>query len=415
MPAGAIAESYAEKKDNDALESIERILKKASDNVNKDLFDGKAVVSGANPADIRLYNDTMQGYFNNAANVWNGISKAGMASPRAQKLLPHLQNFEKYTQSLKLAITEFSKQQQSVQKQGNANKLEQQKTCINFRNQISPQDRQELQSLVSLQRGSTLIFYQDVNEIEQSRQTIKRLKDICSKPELSDIEHACLSLDPVNRPIEADYCKVPNHEVEILQQGAKNYAVKLMGMTGASKPFDSADFKKKEGWVSLEGAVTWDSLSKSEKTSELLLKRVKPVFEAVGLNGADDIDALQKQNTKNAQMEDAIRQSAADWKTPGESCNGEPCKLAKRTIQKYYPNGDVVEVRQKQENWVIVEKEIQKIPDYRYRSGWVLVRVPGDPFCQLRSWTVEEKYSGGGSYQAQDDARIGYVRWQNCS
>ena len=83
-------------------------------------------------------------------------------------------------------------------------------------------------------------------------------------------------------------------------------------------------------------------------------------------------------------------------------------------MSKWYPQGEVLKVKQKQANWVVVHNDISKLPERRYRSGMAMVRVPGDPLCQLRSWTVEEKYSGGSSYQTPDRARIGYVRWQAC-
>jgi hypothetical protein len=412
------AETYLEKKDNQALDSIERIIKKASAAVNNKIFDGKKIVPGTKAADVRLYNDMMQGYFHNAANTWNHVSKSGLASARAKKVLPQLQKFQSYASSLYKAVNAYSKQLANRQKQAKANKatrLQDQKTCINFRNQIDPSDRQRLQTLVKLKNGSDKHYFQDVKEINKQRDTFKRVAAVCNRPEFKNIEQICLSLDPVTRPVEADYCSVPANEQAILQLAARNYATKFMGMMGVNKKFNIAAFKKDKGWVKLEGPVNWASLGKNEKTTKLLLKRVKPVFEAVGLNGAETLDGIQKQNSKNAQLIEAVKQLAPEWKMPGDACAGKPCKIAETTLEKWYPKGEVISIKQKQQNWIVVTDEIRKIPEYRYRSGWALLKVAGDPYCQLRSWTVNEQYSGGGSYQTPDRANIGYVRWQACN
>ena len=417
VPLTGMAENYLEKKDNASIADVDLILKKASAHVENGIFDGKKIIDGANSTKVRLYFNTMHSYHESAVKSWNRVSKKGKLKPASKNVFPRLQKFDQYYTSLRQAYTLYGQQQKTVQQRSTTNKvtrLADQKICIKFRNQISPQDRQRMQSLVSLQRGSIQHYFQDVKSINQQRETIKRVATICAQPEFSHTDQVCLALDPVNRSVEADYCNVPKHEQAILQRAAKNYAVKLMKMLGASKKFDMAKFRKKQGWVQLEGPVSWDSLGKDEKTSKILYKRVKPVFEAVGLNGTEAIDGIQKQNSKNAQLAAAIKQLASTWKLPGDACNGNPCELAEETLEKWYPKAEVITLKQKQKNWIVVDDDIKKIPDFRYRSGWALLRVPGDPFCQLRSWTVNEKYSGGGSYQTPNRANIGYVRWQTC-
>jgi len=417
LPSLSLAASYLEKKDNDALDSIDRVLNKASGFANKKVFDGKTIVAGAEPDAVRLYFDTMLGYHDSAVGNWNGISKTGMNKPHAVEIVTRLQQFDHYFVALRKAYVDFSQQMAAAQQQAKVNhtaSLSEQNNCHKFTKEIPPPDRESVKTLVKLQQGSTLEYFQTVALINEQRQIIKRLATLCAQPEFQNIEKSCLALNPANRPIEADYCLVPKHEQAILQQAAKNYASALMDITGASKNFDLTKFKNDAGWVKLEGPVSWDSLGKNEKSSKQILASVKPVFEAVGLNGAEDIEGLQKQNTKNSELAEAVKQLAPSWNFPGDACHGDPCKLAQKTLSKWYPQGKIMTVKQTQENWVVVKDEVNHLPDYRYRSGFAMVRVTGDPFCQLRSWTVREKYSGGGSYQTPDGASIGYVRWQAC-
>ena len=145
---------------------------------------------------------------------------------------------------------------------------------------------------------------------------------------------------------------------------------------------------------------------------DVILNRLKPIFEEVGLGDASVFAKLDADNNKLASI---VKTLAPTWSVPGQTCQGKPCQVAEKTLQGWYPKGKIIKTHHKQANWKIRQHEVTKIPIERYRSGWTLIEMPGDPFCQLRSWTVYEKYQGGGRYQPTDYAQIGYVRWQSCS
>jgi len=54
-----------------------------------------------------------------------------------------------------------------------------------------------------------------------------------------------------------------------------------------------------------------------------------------------------------------------------------------------------------------------RLPEYRDRGGYVLLQVPGEPFCQLRSFALSETYNGRGYAKARSVSFSG-VRWQKC-
>lgn len=54
------------------------------------------------------------------------------------------------------------------------------------------------------------------------------------------------------------------------------------------------------------------------------------------------------------------------------------------------------------------------VPDRRSAKGYVLFKLPEDPFCQLRSFTLVQQNIGGDSYQQAKGVRPGYVRFQSC-
>ena len=43
---------------------------------------------------------------------------------------------------------------------------------------------------------------------------------------------------------------------------------------------------------------------------------------------------------------------------------------------------------------------------------WVIFKVKGEPYCQVRSMTAYENYKGGGKYKKAKGTAWGYARFQ---
>ncbi|MCC7075270.1 MAG: hypothetical protein IT383_28415 [Deltaproteobacteria bacterium] len=62
----------------------------------------------------------------------------------------------------------------------------------------------------------------------------------------------------------------------------------------------------------------------------------------------------------------------------------------------------------------MVHRELLGVPKDRDRFGWILLQVPGEPFCQLRTSSISEDYTGGGKYSKDGSPSFARLRFQKC-
>lgn len=424
-PMTSLALSYQEKKDLDALSVMERSFQRTP--MQSRLFDGKQIPPGTNPTEVRLYLNQLSTTLKSASSSWRNVSNAGRATPKAQELAEQYNAYQAYVAGLTAAFKSYNASQAASSNAGqprqavvvrkvigpSEEKQALQNTCKQFRQQLSPLDKTRIRWLVNLSNGQDLSL-QNRNEIVDYRASAQAVHALCKKPEFNNIQAACQAMTSAGTAQEGGYCTAAANSEKLLQQAVINYAAFLAQQQGSAQDITVDTLKQQEGWIKYEGAVNWSTLTSGGKIPDVILKRLKPVFEEVGLQGAGNADVFAKMNASAGKLASVVKTLAPTWGIPGSTCQGSPCKVAENTLQAWYPKGKILKSHHKQTNWTIRQHAVTKIPIERYRSGWTLIKVPEDPFCQLRSWTVYETYQGGGKYQPLDNAQIGYVRWQSC-
>jgi hypothetical protein len=413
-PAPARAQSYLDKKDDDALGVIERSLGKLDQ--RPALFDGARIPAGADLIQVRDLLDRFTLHLDAAERSFGGLSAKGAARPQAKSLRARFDDLVAYRDALRAAYqVADAAAEQAARARAAADAVASEagrKTCQAFRDELArgDGDRGRIELLANLADGQDL-FWQTVEEGAAYKATIARVGALCAKPAYANIQAACEYATSAGSPRDGAYCSAAAQGDELMKRGARNLAAFHAIHTGPERTAD--ELEAAQGWIVVEGPVTWAEYFSGKKLRDLLRKRFAPVFAQAGLDGVDDAEVFGKLAAQFAAIEAKARELAPGWDLPGSTCSGAACAAAKRTMSGFQRGARLRRLLQSDSGWRIVKNGLG-VPTERVKGGYALLSVPGDPFCQLRSWTVSEAYQGGGRYQAARGASIGYVRWQPC-
>ncbi len=383
------AMSYQEKKDRDGLATMKRALTRVP--LDKNIFEGKRIVAGTNPVQVRLYFDALNVQLKSAQSAWRNISTKGRATQKGRELVGQYNAYQAYVKELSNSYPNYNPQQQVLKPKEacrreaiksnidtiKKNTLEQ--ICEKFRGQISSLDKKRMRWLVDLSNGQDL-FVQETNEIKQYRESMQKVNAVCSNPEFNNIQESCQAMTSVSTDREGAYCDAVKKGNELLTKAVTNYAAFLSQQKGSNATVSTQSLKQQKGWVKLEGAVNRSSLSKGGRLSDVILKRLQPMFAEVGLKAANSSAVFKKLNSRSNQLRKAIKELALGWDVPGSTCEGAPCSIANDTFERWYPKSKILKVTQKDGSWKIRHNKVRNLPIERYLAGWTLLQVPDEPF-----------------------------------
>jgi hypothetical protein len=258
-----------------------------------------------------------------------------------------------------------------------------------------------------------------LNQIDADLKAADALVAQCNNPEQMKVFAACYTqvsgpeslthLYNYNDP-EA-WCMVAPKMRSLLTQEAiltvQRTSSVLATAAGAINKADS------DGWVSSDSLTTFDkqfSLNPDQRAAAIDSK--KSIFEKLEI-GEDKFDAAF------APMEASLKQQGADvlanapnvqrMKGPSTFYGVE---LAKSQVKRALPNTQIIAGSSYAE-WSVT-KNVLGTPLYRDRNGWVVFKVPGEEYCQERSFHASEKWTGSG-YSRDNSVTFSNVRWLPCN
>lgn len=409
MTPTAAAQGYLERKDADAAAVIERAIAGASEDPR--LFDGRALAAGAELAAVRALAGKFERGMAGADRSLAEISAAGRQKHAA--VIARYQAWSTYGRALIAAAAraqaaadqaarEAAARDEAAQQAGIA-------TCRAFRAEVhaDPRTRQYLERAARLDQGVTE-FWQTVEDGAAHLAAMQLAKTACAR---ADIKTACDFMTYGRPSEEGAWCAAVGDPDRIMKIGARNLARWHADNLTTGRPAEKlADY---EGWIEIEGGVTWQGYFSGAKVRAVLEARLAPVLGQAGLSLAEDAGTFAKLDAHYAALEAKVRELAPSWTVPGASCKGVACAAAKRGVMAWNAGAKLLKVTQDAASWKIAKNDLG-LPTHRWKSGFALIQVKGDPMCQLRQWTVNESYAGGGRYQAASQAQLGYVRWQAC-
>ncbi|MBX2885290.1 MAG: hypothetical protein KTR32_35375 [Granulosicoccus sp.] len=193
--------------------------------------------------------------------------------------------------------------------------------------------------------------------------------------------------------------------------------------TIAENRYISADkLDRSNGWIPIEGPT---SLEKTLSFDRMMYvnnvdfgpEKQRDLFADLDIQ-PDDFPYYTASLDYIDELREAINEGAASWPAAPRAASGEDTNygtaLAAETItQRWHPTAEIRDSWLSRANWKIIKNNLGVILR-RTLPGHVLFKLPDDPYCQIRSFTLTEQYTGSGTFQPAKGVRFGYVRFQSC-
>ena len=245
-----------------------------SESMRKDttLFDGSKFVAGVPFAAIQQY---YQGYianFNNAANAWERqISSTSKSTPDGQKLQQRLVDAKSWADAMSAkypqAQAAHAEQQQAAEAAAQqtetqlaADKEAHRAQCADFQARaMTPLNRDPMTRLINQ------ILYVNAGigspeGVQEHYRVSQEVLTVCNS-----VDYATLTATPcwyvINRPDydPANWCKAANNAVDLIRAAAINSAKQSISVVGTSTIQSIDEFTQRDGWLTLEGPITFSS------------------------------------------------------------------------------------------------------------------------------------------------------------
>ncbi|MDH3714315.1 MAG: hypothetical protein OET44_10760 [Gammaproteobacteria bacterium] len=393
---------------------------------DKAIFDGQDFVAGVPFQTVdRYYNGYLRS-LKNAIGAWNGqISSSARSTADGQELARRLAEASAWAEAMNTpfdAAREANAQQQQTQKAAreqaeltaNAQQTLHKQQCVAFQNQaMTPQNRDPVNRLINqLQHGNSQIT--SAEGVQKHRGAAQEVLNVCKS-----VDYATLTARPcwfvVNRPAHDPrfWCNAAARADQLIKAAALNSARQSIAVTGAATIQSPAQLRENDGWLTFEGPVTFkEKLFFSAHGREAVMANVSSLLNAAGIENAES-ELWKEQRGRLDALRHEVESTAGSWKTPADKADNYSTALARGQVAEMHPQADVRTAFLSRASYKI-HKNALGVPLRRTMPGYVLFRLPEDPFCQLRSYTLTEQYSGGGLYQQAAGVRFGYVRFQAC-
>lgn len=403
-PPTAHAETYLEKKDTAAKQSVERALARLAR--NPALFDGTAIPAGADLARVQGLLDDLNRGLDQAVRGLNEMSDAGLARADVQALRAKFDDLDAYRKALAPVVKASTAQAAAAKKAALADEEKRRGDGIALCEAFHAELGQDLTpvALIGQFADTGVGSWNTVEDGAKYKAALAHARALCAKPVYADVDAGCTA-----RGNRENVCAIAKRGDELVARTMTNFVefhVKNFALTR-----NAENLAANAGWIDSEAPTTWAATFSSASAKAKLEKHLGPVLAQAGIAGVPP-EVAGKLDAVYAALEAKVRELAPTWKLEGTACGGVGCGVAKAAIARWYPKARVLALRQSRDTWKI-SKNALDVPTGRYKDGFALLQLPGEPFCQLRSWTVRETYAGGGRYQPTP-ATIGYVRWQAC-
>ncbi len=393
---------------------------------NTAVFNGTDFVSEVPFETIDRYYRAFNSELEKAKRAWNRqISSRARSTPDGHALRKRLVEAQNWANAMAakypIVKAQFDKQQQAAAatrataKEAEAATAQHHKTqCASFQSgAMTPLNREPMIRLInqSLHGNSRIGAVDGVNA---HARIAAEVDEVCQSVDLAAFRtKPCWYV--LNRP-EHDpvrWCEAAQNADTHIQAAALNHAKTMVSTTGTSTIQSPEQLMAREGFLTFESPVTFaEKLHFSGGVMNHAMAPVTKLLAAVGIENADDaIWGEQKQRL--AALRAAVESSATTWQLPekkGENYSGE---LAVQQVRRMHPDAHVYAAYLSRASWKIHRNSLGVILR-RTLPGYVMFKLPADPFCQLRPYTLTESYAGGGAYQEASGVRLGYIRFQSC-
>lgn len=378
-------------------ESLTQYLDRDSMKKDTGLFDGSNFVAGAPFTAVQQY---YQGYiagFNNAANAWERqVSSTAKATPDGRNLHKRLLDAKSWADAMSAKYPEAEAQHavrqqadqaaaQQAEAQAATDKETHRQQCADFQARaMTPLNRDPMTRLINQNlNGNAGIGSPE--GVQEHYRISQEVLGVCRS-----VDYQTLTATPcwyvLNRPDydPVNWCNVASNADDLIRAAAINSAKQSISVVGTSTIQSVDEFNQRDGWLTLEGPVTFnDNLYFSDHGRENWMDNVKALMQSVGVdNTQDTLFAEQKGRLDTLRAE--VESTASSWPLPANEADNYSTALAREQSKEWHPHADVKTAFLSRATWKIHRNELGVILR-RTLPGYVVFKLPDDPFCQLRS------------------------------
>ncbi len=397
------------------------------------IFDGQRFVQGVEFQKVSAYYAAFVDELNKAIAAWNKYSDADRASPDIQPIQAKLvaainwgkamnavyPQLEAEHEAKAAAAQNQAKQQAALDKAGQAAHHAKCQAFAKGAVNNTPL-RDPMHRMVDLLTNHYPYDLASVKSIDKHRAALTEVAGLCADPQFDEAFFArpCWfnergPADDLRRNSPKHWCDAAAQRDSLLRQAAINHAAKL-NERADSQGVGPDDLQRREGWLTSEQFITYlDVTTVTPEQKKARLAKLGPVLEAAGVTDIAALPIWAADEARKAAFKVRLDQLAPTWDLPANAGSDYSVALAKKIIKKAHPKAKGLTAWLSRATWHI-DKNAAGIPTQRTKPGYALFQLPGEPWCQLWSYTLSEGYAGGGKYQKAQGVNLHSVRWQRC-
>jgi hypothetical protein len=249
--------------------------------------------------------------------------------------------------------------------------------------------------------------------------TTDRIATKCAEPQYADIANSHCSDNPIEDA--RAWCDIATDAKRIFRERITRPQPNWEII--AEERYDNEDeLDSRDGWVSIEGPTTLAQALSFDRMMYVNLadfppSKQKKLFERLEIT-ATDFDHYEDTLELIEELQESIEDGAEDWpelpraQADAEADYGPP--LAARLItEQWHSDAQFIDSWYGRGSWKIHKNNLGVI-QRRTLPGYIMFKLVEDPYCQVRSFTLTEPYSGSATFQQAKGVRFGYVRFQDC-
>lgn len=393
---------------------------RAFDKLAKDpaLFNGSAIPDTANPRALQVYAARLRAAINTFEASWPGMSPAAQQQDGAIKA--RYEELKPYTEALEAALPGW----QSARDKERADAVEQKRAAEQAvrdeRERKIAASRAEQERERSLCTGfwakvgdhsaqraivAAVRFNAAPESLRAARAAFDKLTAMCQSPEHAGVKELCGKQQyRVDGVTPADLCADALASTELLQKVVLDAIPEL----NVGKAPTLEELRAREGWIPTTEKFDFNAhLRLDDADRPRLLAKVKPLFEAAGVPVPETIPTFAAAKAYYDAYRASVEALAPTLTTPGKACKGYWCAMAKKSLLEWHPKAKIL--KNNMDDTIHAKSTGGRVTE-AYLNGFLLYRLPGETWCQLRAWTVTES-AGQGKAKG---IPLYYVRIQQC-
>ena len=236
----------------------------------------------------------------------------------------------------------------------------------------------------------------DAEQVKHHQQVAQQVLSVCDSLDYQTLaSQACYYAIGGPEKDPRNWCEAAKGADQLIAAAALGHAKRSIDVVGSATIQTPDQFMKDEGWLHFEGPVTFkDKLFFGTHGRETQMKNTKTLLAAAGVNNAETA-LWGEQKTMVDDLRKEVEKTTGTWKTPEAKLQNYSSDLVKKQILKWHPKAAVRQAFISRESWKI-HKNSLGVTLRRTMPGYVFFKLPDDPLCQLRSYTLTEQYVGAG-------------------